>query len=86
MEDVFITGILAQYIGIRPEDNVGFSYIERLATACFYDQTISSHHLSINEMKDMFKKVKKKQSKCAINEKKFLQTYGSGQCTWEPPK
>ena len=86
MEDVFITGILAQSIGVRPEDDVRFSYIERLATPCFYEQTISSHHLSINEMKDMYKKVKEKQSKCAPNEKKFLRTYGSGQCTWEPPK
>ena len=86
MEDVFITGILAQSIGVRPEDDVRFSYIERLATPCLYEQTISSHHLSINEMKDMYKKVKEKQSKCAPNEKKFLRTYGSGQCTWDPPK
>ena len=86
MEDVFITGILAQSIGVRPEDNVGFSYIERLATSCLYDQTISSHHLSLSEMKDMYKKVKEKQSKCAPHKKKFLRTYGSGQCTWTPPK
>ena len=86
MEDVFITGILAQSIGLRPEDNVGFSYIERLATSCLYDQIISSHHLSTGEMKDMYKKVKEKQRKCAPNKKKFLRTYGSGQCTWTPPK
>ena len=86
MEDVFITGILAQSIGVRPEDNVGFSYIERLATACFYEQTITSHHLSVVEMKDMYKRVREKQSKCAPHKKKFLQTYSSDQCTWTWPK
>ena len=86
MEDVFITGILAQSIGVRPEDNVGFSYIERLATPCLYDQIISSHHLSLVEIKDMYTKVKEKQLKCPPHTKKFLRTYGSGQCTWTLPE
>jgi len=86
MEDIFITGILAQSIGVRPEDNVGFSYIKRRATPCLYVQTISSHHLSMGEMKDMYKKVNEKQGKCTPLKKKFLRTYGPGRCTWVPPK
>ena len=80
IEDVFVTGILAQSIGVRPEDNVGFSPIKRRATPCLYAQIISSHHLSMIEMKDMYKNVKKKQGKCAPLTKKFLQTHGPGQC------
>merc|ERR1711894_436752 len=32
MEDIYVTGILAQKSGIRPQDNVGFSYLKRRAT------------------------------------------------------
>ena len=86
MEDIFITGILAQFSGIRPQDNVGFSYVKRKATPCLYAQIISSHHLSIDEMKDMHGKVKAKEGKCAPIKKKFLRTYGPGRCIWTPPK
>ena len=79
IEDVFVTGILAQSIGVRPEENVGFSPIKRRAIPCLYAQIISSHHLSMNEMKDMYKNVKKKRVKCAPLTKKFQQTHGPGQ-------
>jgi len=86
MEDIFITGILAQSVGIRPEDNVGFSYVKRKATPCLYVQIISSHHLAMDEMKDMHGKVMQKQGKCTPIKKKFLRTYGPGRCLWTPPK
>lgn len=86
MEDIYITGILSQISGIRPQDHVGFSYIKRRATACLYAQTISSHHLSIEEMKEMHDKVRETKGKCAPIKKKFLRTYGPGRCLWTPPK
>ena len=87
MEDIYVTGILAQKSGIRPQDNVGFSYLKRRATPCLYAQTISSHHLTIREMHQMHDKVKAKQGKCAPIKKKFLRTYGPGRCLWtKPPK
>jgi len=86
MEDIFITGVLAQSVGIRPEDNVGFSYVKRRATPCLYAQIISSHHLSMTEMRDMHKKVKEKTGRCTPIKKKFLRTYGPGRCLWTPPK
>jgi len=86
MEDIFITGILAQSVGIRPEDNVGFSYVKRRSTPCLYAQIISSHHLSMGEMRDMHKKVKEKTGHCTPIKKKFMRTYGPGRCVWAPPK
>ena len=86
MEDIFITGIVAQYSGIRPQDHVGFSYVKRRYTPCLYSQIISSHHLSMDEMKDIHKKVKAKEGKCAPIKKKFLRSYGPGRCIWSPPK
>ena len=86
MEDIYITGILSQASGIRPQDNVGFSYVKRRATPCLYAQTISSHHLSINEMLDMHKKVKLKEGSCAKIKRRFLRSYGPGKCVWSPPK
>ena len=86
MEDIYVTGILAQASGIRPQDNVGFSYVKRRTTACLYAQTISSHHLTIREMNEMYEKVKAKEGKCAPIKKKFLRSYGPGRCLWTPPK
>lgn len=86
MEDIYITGILSQASGIRPQDHVGFSYIKRRSTPCLYAQIISSHHLSTTEMIEMHQKVKEKQGKCAPIRKKFLRTYGPGKCLWTPPK
>jgi len=86
MEDIYVTGILAQKSGIRPQDNVGFSYLKRRATTCLYAQTISSHHLTIREMHQMHEKVKAKQGKCAPIKKKYLRTYGPGRCLWTKPK
>ncbi len=85
MEDIFITGILAQASGIRPQDHVGFSYVKRRAAPCLYSQIISSHHLSVGEMSDMFDKVKAKVGKCAPMKKKFLRSYGPGKCLWAAP-
>merc|ERR1711936_988369 len=82
----YVTGILAQKSGIRPQDNVGFSYLKRRATICLYAQTISSHHLTIREMHQMHEKVKAKQGKCAPIKKKYLRTYGPGRCLWTKPK
>lgn len=86
MEDVFITGILAQSVGIQPEDNMGFSWKKRKATPCLYTQIISSHHLAKDEMKEMYGKVKQKQDKCSLIKKKFLRTYVPPRCLWTPPK
>ena len=86
LKTLLFAGILAQVSGIRPQDNVGFSYVKRRATPCLYAQTISSHHLTIREMKDMHVKVKAKEGKCAPIKKKFLRSYGPGRCLWNPPK
>jgi beta-1,3-galactosyltransferase 1 len=86
LEDIFVTGILSQVAGIRPQDHYGFSYVKRRSTPCLYAQTISSHHLSMTEMRDMFNKVKDKGDKCAPIKKKYLRSYGPGRCFWAPPK
>lgn len=83
LEDIFITGILAEAAGIKPQDHVGFSYVKRRANTCLYAQTISSHHLTGNEMRDMYAKVSAKNLKCVHIKTKFLRNYGPGKCRWK---
>ena len=83
LEDIYVTGLLSEAAGIRPKDHIGFSYVKRsTANACLYAQTISSHHLTISEMKDIYPKVMQKGTKCAPIKRKYLRNYGPGKCSW----
>ncbi|KAF2368492.1 Glycosyl transferase family 31 [Trinorchestia longiramus] len=45
LEDVYITGILAQEIGVKPQDDVGFSYQTRPANPCLYQNVSMAHDM-----------------------------------------
>ena len=82
LEDIYITGILAEAVGIRPEDHVGFSYVKRQLSPCLYSQTISSHHLSAREMREMSATLAAP-LKCRPLSRQHLRSYGPGKCKWK---
>ncbi len=83
LEDVYITGILARKIGVRPEDHLGFSFVKRPFSTCLYAQTISSHHLTPEEMTLVADKLRKMApDKCKPIKKRLLRGYGPARCKW----
>ena len=42
LEDVFLTGILAERVNIRPQDNVGFTLQSRAPDPCIFRQRLKT--------------------------------------------
>merc|ERR1712055_513681 len=83
LEDIYITGILARKAGIRPLDNIGFSYIRRKLNSCLFRQTVSTHHVKHAEMLAIYQKLESSRStKCLPIRSKQLREYGPGKCKW----
>lgn len=87
LEDIYITGILARRAGIRPLDNIGFSYIRRKLNSCLFRSTISTHHVKHAEMRAIYQKLQSsKNTKCLPIRAKLLREYGPGKCKWPGSK
>lgn len=82
LEDIYMTGLLAEAVGVRPEDHRGFSYLKTRLDACLYSQIFSSHHLSASEMVDMADQVEKV-GDCATLKKEHLRRYAPNKCKWK---
>lgn len=92
LEDIFVTGLLSRTVEIRPEDHRGFSYAKRVLNPCLYSQIISSHHLSMPEMRGMASKLLNFNRKapsaghrrptCRTLRPSQLRTYSAGKCKW----
>jgi len=83
LEDIFITGILARNVGIRPVDYIGFSYVRRELKACVFRQSVTTHHIKHQEMLDMYAQLSKtKGADCPALKTKSLRPYGAGRCLW----
>jgi len=83
LEDIYISGILARKAGIRPQDNIGFSYIRRKLNSCLFRQTVSTHHVKHAEMLAIYQKLQStRNTKCVPIRAKLLREYGPGRCKW----
>jgi len=83
LEDIYITGILSRKVGVRPLDNIGFSYVRRKLNHCLFRQTITTHQIKHQEMVDMYKKIQKtKSSECPAIKSRMIRSYGPGRCSW----
>jgi beta-1,3-galactosyltransferase 1 len=85
LEDIYVTGLLSQYVSMRPEDHRGFSYLKSRLNACLYSQIVSSHHLSEKEMLSMANQVERVKG-CKVLKKEHLRRYAPGKCTWPKSK
>ena len=88
LEDIYVTGILAREVGIRPRDHPGFSYVRRAPNACLYAQSVSSHHLTPQQMTavaDMMVALEADggQKKCRPLKRSQRRPYGPGKCKWQ---
>ncbi|TRY68439.1 hypothetical protein TCAL_05625 [Tigriopus californicus] len=82
MEDIYITGCLARFVGIRPEDHRGFSYEKRAILPCLYSQVISSHQVTPAEMKLVAAKLRRP-LQCRPLKPAQLRSFGTGKCKWK---
>ncbi len=85
LEDIYVTGMLSQRVGIQPEDHRGFSYLKSRLNACLYSQIFSSHHLSETEMMTMANQVESAKH-CKPLKKEHLRRYSPGKCKWPKRK
>ena len=68
---------------IQPKDDYRFSFFQAKSDPCVYHQIISSHHLSMKEIRDMYQKllkVKLKPESCPKMKPKQLRLYSPGKC------
>jgi len=72
-------------VGIRPEDHIGFSFVKRKLGVCLYSQTISSHHLTKEEISEIYTKLSSTGDTkiCPALKAKQLRSYGPGKCKWK---
>lgn len=83
LEDIYVTGILARKVGIRPADNIGFSFARRKFNSCLFKQTITTHQIKHNEMLAIYTKLQSTQSSsCPVIKAKLLRDYGPVKCKW----
>ena len=71
-------------IVIKPKDDYRFSFFLAKNDACIYNKIISSHHLTMNEVRTMYQKVLNVRSKpedCPKLKPKQLRPYSPGKCT-----
>ncbi len=82
LEDIYVTGILARRVGIRPRDHPGFTYTKRsLKLPCLYLQAFSSHGLTPEEMESMADKVRTVRN-CKKIPNSRLRGYSPVKCKW----
>ena len=74
---------LAQPVVIRPKDDYRFSFFTAKSDPCVYHKIISSHHLSMQQIRTMYGKVLKvrlKPEECPKLKQKELRPYSPGRC------
>ena len=73
-------------IVIKPKDDYRFSFFQAKYDACIYNNIISSHHLSMEEIQTMYQKVVKirlKPENCPKLKPRQLRPYSPGKCKWK---
>ncbi|KAG0702378.1 Beta-1,3-galactosyltransferase 1 [Chionoecetes opilio] len=83
LEDVFLTGICAKKIGVRPSDNIGFSYQPRANSACVYKEVVMGHEVVPVEMARLWNMLNQPKlvAKCKPAKKSQIRSY-IPKCKW----
>lgn len=64
LEDIFITGICAAQVGLKPENNSGFSFSKRKNDYCVFKSLVTAHQMKPKELVQMWNVVQNKSSSC----------------------
>ncbi|XP_037076628.1 beta-1,3-galactosyltransferase 1-like isoform X2 [Pollicipes pollicipes] len=57
LEDVFLTGICASKLGVRPTDHVGFTFWRRAMEPCEFNAVMMAHELTPDELRAMWRRL-----------------------------
>ncbi|GAB6030864.1 hypothetical protein CHUAL_007698 [Chamberlinius hualienensis] len=79
LEDVYITGICAKQLHIRPIDHQGFTYQKRANDPCLFHFGVTGHRMSPVDMRNMWKSMWKKELNCDSKKIK-LRDFRPGKC------
>lgn len=84
LEDVFLTGICAKKIGVRPSDNIGFSYQPRANNPCVFKEIIMGHEVVPVEMARLWNMLNQPSilAKCKPMKKSQIRSYFPTKCSW----
>ena len=84
LEDVFTTGMCSRAIGIRPQDNIGFSYQKRAISPCLFRQLVMGHDVSPANMILLWNLLHqpKALSSCGHLKDREVRSFAAPQCQW----
>lgn len=84
LEDVYITGICAKKLGVRPTNHKAFSYLKRAFNPCIYKDIIAGHEVTPVQMKNLWNMLhnSKMLARCKPIPKKVLFPTLPGKCLW----
>jgi len=84
MEDIYLTGITSRKLGLRPQDNIGFSYVKRnMNNTCLISQIVTAHQVKPEQMLQVYGALQSdKVKKCAVLKPKLLRPHGPNRCMW----
>ncbi|XP_064471390.1 beta-1,3-galactosyltransferase 1-like isoform X2 [Ornithodoros turicata] len=65
LEDIFVTGIVAQKAAVKPMNHDGFKYYKRKNNVCIFRKLITGHNMSPKELQSMWAKVRGRGVMCS---------------------
>ncbi|XP_037573188.1 beta-1,3-galactosyltransferase 1 isoform X3 [Dermacentor silvarum] len=65
MEDIFITGMVAQKLGLKPNNSNGFKFYKRKNDPCQFRRLVTAHLMTPGELRAMWTKVHDTTIKCS---------------------
>ncbi|XP_076356294.1 beta-1,3-galactosyltransferase 1-like isoform X1 [Tachypleus tridentatus] len=64
LEDIFITGICASKMKLSRENHDGFKFYKRENNPCIFKKIITSHKMSVRDLRNMWSSIQNKTYKC----------------------
>ncbi|XP_055930242.1 beta-1,3-galactosyltransferase 1-like isoform X2 [Argiope bruennichi] len=74
LEDVFITGICAKLVNIKPKDNHLFTYAKQKRNPCKYLYIATAHRMTPNDLYDTWDMIQNTHFRCAMSFWNTLET------------
>lgn len=65
MEDIFVTGMVAQKLGLKPVNSNGFKFYKRKNDPCQFRRLVTAHSMTPEELRSMWTKVHDGSVKCS---------------------
>lgn len=79
LEDIYVTGLCAQRLGVRPADDLAFTYQKRPNDPCLFHFAVTGHRMTPADMHAIWKAMLAKDLKCDSKKVK-LRDYHQRKC------